>query len=56
MGGLCWRHVVMKEKAAAKRRLAKAALGHRQRRHKQASELYKRVRNVRLNTFTEKSR
>ena len=46
--GLCLREVVIKEKAAPKQRSAQAALGHRQRRHKKASELYKRVRNVSL--------
>jgi hypothetical protein len=50
IGGLCLRQVVIKEKAASKRRIAKAALGHRQRRHKKASELYKRVRNVSCHT------
>lgn len=44
--GLCLREAVIKEKAASKPRMAKAAHGHRQRRHKKASELYKRVRNV----------
>jgi hypothetical protein len=46
IGGLCLRQVVIQEKAASKWRMAKAALGHRQRRHQKASELYKRVRNV----------